>query len=120
RLALRSTDARDASNRTVALDPASGTVAPAASGLAMARPSPFRDRTTLECALAREGRMTLAIYGIDGRRIRTVADGLRGAGVHRLEWDGRDDAGRSVAAGMYFARLTTVEGRYTRTLVLVP
>ena len=98
---------------------AEGPAAPNRSGLAAARPMPFRDRTTLECSMARDGPLSLVIYGVDGRRPRSLATGVRQAGVHRFLWDGRDDDGREVAAGMYYARMVTVDGRFSRTLVRV-
>lgn len=118
-IAIASVDARDSKNQSMALDQPVSLSVPATSGLAAARPMPFRDHTMLEYALAREGRTTLGIYGIDGRRIRTLANGVRGAGIHRIEWDGRDDSGREVSAGMFFARLVTDEGRWTRTVIRV-
>ena len=121
RITLAAADARDGANRSFALDQVTpvSSAAPAQSGLAAAMPSPFRDRTVLQCALARDGEIRLAIYGIDGRRIRLLAQGSHAAGVHRVAWDGRDDAGHEVAAGMYFVRLDTVDGRFRRTLVRV-
>ncbi|MEZ4649820.1 MAG: FlgD immunoglobulin-like domain containing protein [Candidatus Eisenbacteria bacterium] len=38
--------------------------------------------------------------------MRTLANGPLSAGVHTLRWDGADDAGHSVSAGVYFARVT--------------
>ncbi len=50
------------------------------------------------------------------------ATGMSAAGAHRLQWDGRNDAGRPVAAGVYFARLTVrgpgVDEMQTRKLTL--
>jgi hypothetical protein len=121
KLAIARVDARDHENRPVTLGaPTAETrVIPSRSGLAAARPSPFREQTTLECALARDGEMTLGIYGVDGRRVRTLASGAHPAGIHRLVWDGRDDGGRQLAAGVYWARLITPDGRFTRTLVRI-
>ena len=61
--------------------------------------------------------MTLAIFGIDGRRVRTLASGPRDAGVYRFVWDGRDEAGHDAAPGVYYARMISAEGRFGRTLV---
>ena len=113
---------RDAANRELSLGggrPAAPVAAllPAQTTLQAARPSPFRDRTVLECALARDGEFKLAIYGLDGRRIRTLGSGVQSAGVHRYTWDGRDDQGREVAAGMYFARLIADARSHSRTIV---
>ena len=73
--------------------------------LAPVVPNPMRDRLAIAFSLARPVRVTLAIYGLDGRRVRTLADGSLPAGPHALSWDGRDDRGRPVASGVYFCRL---------------
>jgi len=120
RLGLRHAIARDGANQDVALDTASPVhvaAAPQRTALAPARPTPFESGTTLEYALARGGDVVLAIYEVSGRRIRTLARGAQEPGVYRIAWEGRDDAGRMVPAGMYYARLTTAEGRFARTLV---
>jgi beta-lactamase superfamily II metal-dependent hydrolase len=49
----------------------------------------------------------LSIYAVDGRRVRTVWNGVLQQGEQMLSWDGRDASGRRVDAGMYFARFTT-------------
>jgi hypothetical protein len=48
----------------------------------------------------------------------TLADDVREAGTYRLAWDGRDGSGAPVRPGMYYARLSTPDGRFTRTLVM--
>jgi len=90
---------------------------PTLTALAPARPTPFRGHTTLEYSLTRGGAVELAIFGVDGRRIRTLERGTRNPGVHRVEGDGRDDHGQEVSAGIYFSTLDTAEGRSHRTLV---
>jgi hypothetical protein len=114
--------ARDAwnSDRTVewaaplAIDPS-----PGVTRLAGAYPNPSRNTVAIEFSLARAGATELVVYGVDGRRIRTLAAGWREAGRYRLEWDGRDDHGALVAPGVYYARLDAGDRRFTRTLVRV-
>ena len=119
-IVVREVLARDTENHPVALDAphadGSSTLTHR-TGLAMSRPSPFRESTTLEYTLATAGPVQLAIYGIDGRRIRTLVGGTSEPGMFRVGWDGRDESGHPAAAGMYYARLTTAEGKFTRTLV---
>jgi len=69
----------------------------------LAAPNPSAGRTALTMRLARGGRATLAIVGVDGRRVRELARGTFAPGPHTFEWDGRDDAGRPVAPGVFFA-----------------
>jgi flagellar basal-body rod modification protein FlgD len=49
--------------------------------------------------------VTLSIYDVAGRVVRTLEAGSRGAGLHEVRWDGRSEDGRVVAAGTYFAAL---------------
>ena len=49
--------------------------------------------------------VTVEIFDVAGRRVRRVISGRRDAGLHRERWNGRDDAGRDVASGVYFVRL---------------
>lgn len=69
-------------------------------------------------AIPAPGRIALDVFDVGGRRVRTVADGPRDAGAHTATWDGRDASGGFVAAGVYFARLSTDAGSSTRKLVL--
>ncbi len=63
--------------------------------------------------------MELAIYSVDGRRVKLLANGAHEPSLFRLSWNGTDDSGPSVSPGMYCARLMTPEGHFTRTLVMV-
>jgi hypothetical protein len=65
------------------------------------------------------GRAGLTIVDTAGRRVRTLAHQALDAGAHDVPWDGRDDAGRACAEGVYVARLA-VDGRAvaTRSLTL--
>ena len=70
-----------------------------------AAPSPFRESVALSVRLDRPAHGTLAIYDATGRRVRTIFRGDLAAGTSRMGWDGADEAGARVSAGVYFARL---------------
>ncbi len=53
----------------------------------------------------------LRIFDVNGRLVRKVVDGEQQAGPHVAVWDGRDDNGRGVASGHYFARIDA--GQFT-------
>jgi hypothetical protein len=114
--------ARDAVNRNVEVATSVLHTAPAAptvTALEAAYPNPFRDATHLALSLARAGQMSVVVFGVDGRAVRTLAGGRWEPGVYRLDWDGRDDDGRPVAAGVYFVRMTTAHATTTRRVALV-
>ncbi len=55
--------------------------------------------------LPHRGHALLVISDSSGRRVRTIWDQDLAAGVHEVDWDGRDEMGRPGASGVYFARL---------------
>jgi len=79
---------------------------PPAFRLLGAHPNPFNPRTTVSFTLPAETDVRLEIYGLDGRRVALLVDGLRGPGLHETVWNGLDDRGRPAASGVYFTRLT--------------
>jgi hypothetical protein len=115
---ILSADARDTQNQKVTLA-GSRLAPPTKTALMPAMPNPFVGSTTLGFTLARAGAVSLAIYAVDGRRVRVLANDVRTAGAYTLAWDGRDASGQEVRPGTYFARLTTPQGSFTRALVLV-
>jgi hypothetical protein len=93
---------------------------PARNVLHASAPNPFNPRTTIRFELARAGRTTLAIHDLTGRRVRTLVAGEQlSAAAHERSWDGRDDAGRPVAAGVYVCRLETDGFRAMQRMTLV-
>lgn len=71
-------------------------------------PNPFNPQTTIHFELAAGQRVRVEIFGIDGRRVRTLADRNFEAGPQNLTWNGDDDDGRVMASGPY---LVVVTGR---------
>jgi FlgD Ig-like domain len=93
----------------------------AAGTFALARPSPnpLRSTTTLRYRTAERGRVELKIFDIQGRTIRSVVDGEVEPGEHTAVWDGRDDRGRIVPNGPYFARLSQRGERASEAVVVL-
>ena len=74
-------------------------------------PNPFNPAVVIPLDLATDQRQVrLALYDVLGRRVRQVWDGSLEAGPHRFVWDGRDAAGKAVAAGVYVYKVE-VDGR---------
>jgi len=90
---------------------------PAAPAL-RAWPNPFNPSTSVSFSLSQPGRAQLAVYNVRGQRVRTLVDDPLPAGEHTAVWNGRDDAGRAVASGVYLLRLQ-VGGRAQTTKALL-
>jgi hypothetical protein len=82
-------------------------------------PNPFNPTTTIAFDLPAGQRVTLAVYGLDGRRVRTVLAAVLPAGRHTVRWDGRDQGGRAAASGTYLYRLEAGPWSATGKLELI-
>jgi hypothetical protein len=87
--------------------------------LAPPRPNPARGSATLDFELPQSGRARIAVYDVSGREKRELVDGLQAAGEHSVVWDLRDDAGRSVSAGLYFVRLQAEGHPFIRRIAVL-
>lgn len=99
-------------------DVEAGASARAFFALGSANPVRAGGTTTLRFGLAVAGRASLALYDASGRRVRELTTGTLEAGEHAIRWDGRDEAGRAAAPGLYFARFETAGFAATRKLVV--
>jgi hypothetical protein len=79
-------------------------------------PNPTRGAVSLRYTLTRDGETTLEVFDVSGRRLRRVSEHAS-AGSHVWVWDGRDDSGRPVGAGVYLARLAGAGTHLTLRLV---
>ncbi len=82
-------------------------------------PNPFNPETTLKFKLAKPAPVTLHIYDMLGRRVRTLVNGRTSAERHQIVWDGRDDSGAPVSSGVYIARLVAGEQRRSIKMMLI-
>jgi hypothetical protein len=82
-------------------------------------PNPFDGRTTIRFDLTRESGVRLTVIDTGGRRVRSLLTKTLPPGVHRIAWDGRDNAGARVANGVYYTMLETTEGVASRSVTLI-
>jgi hypothetical protein len=82
-------------------------------------PNPFNPATSIRFDVVREGLVSLRVYDVSGRIVRTLIDGILSPDRYTAVWDGTDDRGRPVATGVYFDRLRTGNDVRTRKLILI-
>jgi hypothetical protein len=85
--------------------------APRGISFGAARPNPFVHGTHMEITLDQARAVELVVWDVAGREVRRLVDGVLTGGTHEMWWDGRDQAGRQMPAGIYFARLSAGEMR---------
>jgi uncharacterized repeat protein (TIGR02543 family) len=82
-------------------------------------PSPVRGSARIDYSLAEQGPVDLSIFSVDGRRVCTLAHGTQEAGPHGVIWNGTDEHGALVKAGVFFIRLQAPRYHGTRVVSLV-
>ncbi|MFC1552707.1 FlgD immunoglobulin-like domain containing protein, partial [Candidatus Latescibacterota bacterium] len=82
-------------------------------------PNPFNPSTIIEYSLDEPSSVNLDIFSITGQHVRSLAHGTESPGMHSVVWDGRNDTGTSVAAGIYLYRLRSGVEIQTKKMVLV-
>ena len=99
-------------------------IVPGQTALQQNYPNPFNPITTIEYDLGFvDGplqKVSLTVYDILGRNVRTLVNKHQGIGRYRLRWNGKDQNGVSVASGIYFVHLLTDMGRsHTKKIMLM-
>lgn len=82
-------------------------------------PNPFNPTTAIRYELSNEQDISLAIFDVRGRRVRSLYSGTKSPGMHEDIWDGRDERGVPAASGVYYVRLAGDEQMLTRKIVLL-
>jgi len=92
---------------------------PLALHLGRCTPNPFHTGTEISYALPAAERITIEVYSVTGRSVRTLLDERVEPGNHRAAWDGTDGNGKAVPAGVYYVRLSTSTDRIVRSVTLI-
>jgi hypothetical protein len=90
---------------------------PAALRISRARPNPFAASSEIEFAIGAASKVSVRVYDVAGRLVRSVLDASMPGGVHRVSWDGRDARGGSVPAGLYFIRVESERDEKTARII---
>ena len=70
--------------------------------------------TEIAFSLPKDANVRLVIYNVKGEAVKTLVDGQRGPGTHRVTWDARDNA-----SGVYFYKLTTGDFSQTKKMIML-
>jgi hypothetical protein len=92
---------------------------PATFGLSQNYPNPFNPVTMIEYQLPEAGHVSLKIYDLGGREVRTLVDEEKPVGYHRVKWDAKDNFGQKLNSGVYLYRIQVGAYAQTRKVLLV-
>jgi flagellar hook assembly protein FlgD len=92
---------------------------PTAYALEQNYPNPFNPSTQIRYALPEEARVTISVYDLMGRKVRTLVNGVQSAGYRSVVWNATNDMGRQVSAGVYIYSIQSGDFVQNRKLVLM-
>ena len=82
-------------------------------------PNPLNPKADISFTLTQPGRVTISIYDLHGRLVRTVLDENRAAGTQSVAWNGFDASQRRVASGTYYVRIAAAQGQEVRAVTVL-
>ncbi|MBN2364286.1 T9SS type A sorting domain-containing protein [candidate division WOR-3 bacterium] len=82
-------------------------------------PNPMRNRAVIAYSIGEESMVSVSVYDVSGRIVRTLVDAVLKPGTYRSEWDGRDEFGQFVGSGTYFYRMTAGSFSAGEKLILI-
>ena len=82
-------------------------------------PNPFRSATVITYVIPTPENVEIVIYDGLGRKVKTLFNGHRGRGVHRVLWDATDDNGRKVVPGVYYCAIWAGKYYAVKKMVLL-
>jgi Carboxypeptidase regulatory-like domain/FlgD Ig-like domain len=82
-------------------------------------PNPFNPETAIKFSLSSAQNVSLKVYNMKGQVVKTLADRKMEAANHKLVWNGKDDAGKPTASGVYFYRMVSDEYNATKKMMLL-
>lgn len=82
-------------------------------------PNPFNSATSIAYKIPKSCRVTITIYNTLGQKIRILEDAEKVAGLHRISWDGLNDAKKMVCSGVYFYRIAAGEFRQLKKMIMI-
>ncbi|HTW90741.1 MAG TPA: FlgD immunoglobulin-like domain containing protein [bacterium] len=92
---------------------------PGVFALDNALPNPFTGRTVVRFGVAHSGQTNVSIYSPAGTLVRTLCSSVLTPARYSLAWDGKDERGRAVPAGVYFCRLQAGGRSTSKRITLV-
>ena len=82
-------------------------------------PNPFNQNTTIRYLLANTEKVSLKIYDISGKLIKTLVEDYRGPGEHSITWYGRNNNGNQVPSGIYFSRISVGDFAESKKMIFI-
>jgi N-acetylneuraminic acid mutarotase len=83
------------------------------------KPNPFKSQTNIRYSIPNQGKVTLSIYDVSGRLVKTLVDEHKKPGIYSTNWNGTDKQGKKVSQGVYFYVLKTDNNKMQKKMLML-
>jgi len=92
---------------------------PEATTMEKAYPNPFNPQTLIAYQLGKESDVTISVFDMLGRQVKSLYNGHQAEGVYNVYWNGTDDSGRQAASGSYIIQMQTNDITQTQKVMFM-
>ena len=78
---------------------------PSSFGITACYPNPFNPVTHINYSIDVDSKVSIFVYNINGRKIKTIESKFKTAGLYKTSWDGRNNNGLMMSSGVYFIEI---------------
>jgi hypothetical protein len=82
-------------------------------------PNPFNPTTTIEYQLPKTGNVEIRIFNLNGQLVKTLESTHQVPGIHMVVWDGRNNAGQTVASGLYIYQVAFQNSMLAKRMLFI-
>lgn len=82
-------------------------------------PNPFSNSTTISFSLSQSQKVSIQIFDMDGKLIKTITNAEMQAGAHQFTWNAKDEKGNAISAGIYYLKLTAGSYAETKKIIVI-
>ena len=82
-------------------------------------PNPFNPITTFRVTAAEQSKLEVSVYDVSGRLVNRLINDNMNAGIHTVQWDGRNQGGYFVPTGVYFLQVISGENQHMQKMALI-
>ena len=82
-------------------------------------PNPFNPTTTINYNISKQANVKLSIYNLKGEKVRVLVNKILNAGSYKAVWNGKNNAGKIVASGVYLYKLSSENSTQLKRMILM-
>ncbi len=103
----------------ISIDDEDNAVMPGNIEISAIYPNPFNPTTRIEYKLPKSENVQIAVFNVNGKMVKQLANGYQNNGLHSIRWNAKNDLGQPVPSGVYFITIQSEHNLISQKLLLI-